>query len=133
MYRAMEPDKAKIIDELGVVTVRLLSARPLLKREKELKDQIRSWAAQDQTPADASKAYLGKKFFVTLGPAENERTWKPGAYAALFARLKKAAFLATCKVTLKDATAAIGETALADLTVTERTGPRPLIVAERTS
>ena len=128
----MDPERAKLIDELGAVSARLAPHAEDIARQTNLKQLVRTWPALDQIPADATKAYLGSKYSITLGAAEKLRIWKPSAKSALYALLKKARFLAMCNVTLKAATEAVGEAAVADLVVSERTGSRPLIVAERT-
>lgn len=128
----MDSERAKIIDELGAIAKRLAPWRDDIARETVVKKKIRAWPEIDKLSPIATKAYLGAKYYVMLGICAETHPWKPGAYAVIFGLLKKALFLKTCKVTLEAATEAVGEAVVADLVVTERTGSRTLIVAERT-
>jgi hypothetical protein len=127
----MDTERTKAIDELGALTKKLAPYRDAIAREAAVKKLVRTWPEADKLEPAATKTYAGSKFTVTVGEAEKERKWKPNAFGGLFGLLKKARFLAVCNVTLKAATEAVGDAAVADLVVTERTGPRPLIVAEK--
>ena len=104
---ALKIDQAKrvvTIDELGAVQDRIARAETAeykadLKREKELKEEIKTWIPKDLAGSE-STSFEGKKYVVTVSEQRNERYVVEGGWKKIMGWMKNR-FFEKCSIPVK--------------------------------
>lgn len=128
---ALVPSRSQQVDEFAVLDNQVKAFAPTAKRHAALASEIRGWY-QDH-PADSPTLAEGKDYDILVAERTEERTLGLKAKAKIFAVIGKAAALSFFSLTLKAATAAVGEVMVEELATKERTGYRKLVPIAKVS
>jgi len=118
-------ERAKLIDEAGLLEEKLAPYAGDRKRLEALRTEFRKWADDDKIEPLDTVPYSGAKFQVTLGRKELKRSVK--SMAAVFKTLGKKKFLEVASVTLKALEEALGAAAAGFLRQ-DHTGARDVTI-----
>lgn len=118
---------AELVDQLGPIEAALDTPQAALvranqKRATELRKQI---GAMVKEPPEWTITVFGAHYDAIIGPREQQTRIK--SLLAVYALVKKASFLQHCTLSLKALTELVPDEMQRErLTITERTGPRPV-------
>jgi hypothetical protein len=124
--RRVRIERAKIVDEFGLLDQQLAAHKQSIKRLADLGKLIRDWH-KDLDP-ELTYSAKGQSFEVSVGVAEMETHF--AGMKVIFDLLGEKKFLAVAHLTLKSLGTQLDPLGVASVTHKERTGSRKLIATE---